>query len=186
MASERLCLVPGCGKKHYARDRCQRHYLSEWRASEWDRATTHAEFLTSLLGHTGDECVIWPFFRGTSGYGQVFYKGRMRIASNLLCEMAHGPAPVDRWHAAHSCGNGRIGCVNPRHLSWKTPKENAKDQTVGGVKHPHGKRKLTDAIVTAIRSDPRPRKVIARDYGISYETVRAVCSGDSWKHVPMP
>lgn len=66
-----------------------------------------------------DYCLIWPFAReGRVGRGMLGHNGKSAWAHRLMCEMVRGPAPIDKPQAAHSCGNGDQGCVNPRHLSW--------------------------------------------------------------------
>ena len=69
-------------------------------------------------------CLIWPFST-TRGYGTFSYLGKKYYAHHFMCELVNGPAPSDIHEAAHSCGDE--GCVNPRHLSWKTPTENGLD-----------------------------------------------------------
>lgn len=73
-----------------------------------------------------DWCLIWPFSR-TRGYGQFGYLGKGYYAHRYMCELVHGAAPSPEHQAAHSCGNGVEGCVNPKHLSWKTQSENQLD-----------------------------------------------------------
>lgn len=86
-----------------------------------------AQFLRDNISYDGPGCLIWPFSRQPSGYGALGYNGKQCYAHRLMCEMVKGPAPTTRHEAAHSCGRGRDGCVDPRHLDWKTPTENALD-----------------------------------------------------------
>jgi len=44
--------------------------------------------------------------------------------------------------AHHSCGNGHLGCVNPKHLYWGDASQNAKD----AAKHKsEGKQEIKQA-----------------------------------------
>src|SRR3990167_5821208 len=85
------------------------------KAAAWLRA--HADY-------HGDDCLIWPFARKQDGRGQIGYEGETYGAHEFMCILVNGPAPSPIHETAHSCGNGHGGCVNPKHLSWKTPTEN--------------------------------------------------------------
>lgn len=92
------------------------------------------KWLCDNAGYAGDECLIWPYFKNTeTGYGHLGFEGKQRYAHRLMCEMAHGPAPDDKPYCAHSCGNGHLGCVNPRHLSWKSVADNLLDRRDHGT-----------------------------------------------------
>src|SRR6185503_14814151 len=79
-----------------------------------------------------DDCLIWPFCRTQSGYGHIGYEGKLWTAHRLMCQVAHGEPPTPKHVAAHECGNGHLGCVNPRHLRWKTQSENQHDRKAQG------------------------------------------------------
>lgn len=100
-------------------------------------------FLQALIGHSDEACVFWPFSHNGLGYGRVGYLGQVYYAHRLMCELAHGTAPADKPQAAHSCGNGNKGCVNPRHLSWKSNSENQIDRRVHGTLRPDRPVRLT-------------------------------------------
>jgi hypothetical protein len=90
-------------------------------------------FLKMMVTYEGQSCVTWPFFRNWDGYPVVSIERKTRKAARVMCEIAHGPPPTPEHEAAHSCGNGNKGCVNPNHLSWKTPSENGQDRTLHGT-----------------------------------------------------
>lgn len=128
-------------------------------------------WLMAHVNHQGDECLIWPFYRlMPGGYGTFGHLGELYYAHRYMCEQAHGPAPEGQ-HAAHSCGKGSEGCVNPRHLSWKTVSENLKDRrrhgtqagSKGHVSH------LTDQQIAEIRSlkGKMSQYAIAEKFGVS-------------------
>jgi hypothetical protein len=112
--------------------------------------TAGAAWLLSQTGYRGDDCLIWPFTKAADGYGAVRYGGRTVQAHRLMCELAHGKSDGRRI-AAHSCGNGHIGCVNPHHISWKTQKENWDDRKAHGVPPNSNRGRLTYADRMKIR-----------------------------------
>lgn len=126
------CSVSECHKPVYGHGYCIPHYF-RWRRNgdPFAGGTSPSEPKSYLVGtvipYSGDSCLIWPYARSGAGYGTIKEDGRMQIVSRLVCVEEHGPPPTPEHHAAHSCGNGHLGCVNPTHLSWKTPVENAAD-----------------------------------------------------------
>lgn len=91
-------------------------------------------WLREHAAYEGDDCLIWPFFRlQPGGYGSFGFNGRLYYAHRMMCEMVHGAPPTPEHHAAHSCGRGHDGCVNPNHLSWKTASENLLDKRGHGT-----------------------------------------------------
>jgi hypothetical protein len=133
------------------------------------------EFLTSLKSHTGDECVTWPFaIDRDTGRGKFHHKGKNYWAHRLVCQMTHGPAPADRPLAAHECGNGSVGCVNPRHLTWKSHSENQSDRTKHGTASTGESLNFTPEQIADIRSKYGrfTQMELAAMYGCSLGTIQ--------------
>jgi hypothetical protein len=134
-------------------------------------------------GYTGDDCLVWPFSKTPSGYGQIKISGKSTLASHAMCIAAHGPAPKAGMQAAHSCGNGHLGCVNPRHLRWATRKENMADAKQHGT-WAHGEKqggsKLTREQVEAIRTSAETHQALADRHGIARQTVTKIKAGKLW------
>lgn len=137
-----------------------------------------------------DDCLIWPFSRLTRGYPAVVWpvKGTKvgTLACRYMCELVHGPAPEGDYDAAHSCGNGMKGCINPRHLGWKTPQQNVDDRRVHGtntVGTRHPLAKLTDAKVRIIRQSKADLATLARRFNVSEGAISLARSGKTWRHV---
>lgn len=151
-------------------------------------AARNLQFLKDLIGHAGDDCVTWPFGRNEYGYGQVKFGDKIRKAHRVMCILAHGEPPEPRYNAAHSCGNGKHGCVNPRHLSWKTPSENTMDTVVAGrspKKKGEPRAKLTAELAEEIRQrGSEGRWALAEEYGVGPETVRRILKGEIWLGKP--
>lgn len=139
--------------------------------------------------HDGDCCLIWPFYRNPNGYGMLGHLGEQYWAHRVMCEKAHGPAPSQDHEAAHSCGNGHMGCAHPKHLSWKTRSENLLDCREHGTqaRSRHGsKGYLTNEQVMAIRSlkGKKTQDEIALTFGVSPPTIRDIFLGRSHTRPP--
>lgn len=91
-------------------------------------------FREVVVGYTGDDCLLWPFSKSNKGYGTINHDGRNLTVSRFLCAEVNGPPPTPDHVAAHSCGRGHTGCVNPRHLRWATRTENEADKIIHGTK----------------------------------------------------
>lgn len=141
-----------------------------------------------LRGHSSwsrRTCLIWPFRGGASGYGMLGYLGKIYYAHRMMCELAHGKPPRG-YEASHSCGNGHKGCVNPRHLSWKTKSQNQYDRTRHGTKSNGWLGKLTQRQANEIRAlkGVIPQTEIARLYAISRSNVSFIHCNKAWTGKP--
>jgi len=145
------------------------------------------DFLYSILMRTDTECIIWPFSRNQSGYGAVRISGLPQGAHRAVCTLVHGPAPTKDGHAAHSCGNGHLGCVNPNHLGWKSPKENTADQIGHGTRLT-GRRKpaakLTEDQARYIRENYPTEgcAALARRFNVSRWSIHNIYKGKRWQY----
>lgn len=148
---------------------------------------TH-KFIGEVLNNPTSECVIWPYAKDRQGYARYNIEGKVVFAHRYLCEIVNGRPPTPSHHAAHSCGNGAKGCVNPKHVSWKTPKENNADKVSHGTvcfgAH-HGRSKLTERDVREIldRSSCFTLAELADAYGVSFQHVSRIIRGEKWKHL---
>lgn len=185
----KTCQADGCDMPVLALGYCKTHYHRLRRHGDANRKNVKGEpgaHLTWIKEHTkyaGDDCLIWPFTRNVAGYGQCSDPSlgrKPQIASRVMCRLAHGEPEDDAMHAAHSCGAGHEGCVNPRHLRWATPSENERDKEI------HGTRlagelapwsKLSDADVQAIRVAQGSHQEIADRFGIARSYVSRIRSG---------
>ena len=191
-ASERrpMCKIDGCYNPRYGRGWCQKHY-SRWRRHgdpEKTIAPTAGDrtaFLNKAISYAGGDCLFWPYARNPAGYGRICVGPKVRTASRVICEMAHGQPPSGKHHAAHSCGNGHLGCVNPKHLRWASPKENCADKITHGTlpvgcAHPGAKLSEGDVLLIRSLSATHSQRALAARFGVSRRNIRAIIDRDSW------
>lgn len=143
---------------------------------------------TVVLTHEGDDCLIWPYARNSAGYGNMLFKGKHQLVHRLVCAEVNGPPPTSKHYALHKCGNGHLGCVNPRHLQWGTPSENNGDAVRHGT-FPVGERvtgaKLNADAVRRIRAmgGRKTAAKIAAEFGVTPSNISYILSGSTWKGV---
>lgn len=134
-----------------------------------------------------DEC--WEFeSRSLNRYGIIEDCGIQYLAHRVSLEIALGRPLLDGAVVMHSCDNPP--CVNPRHLSEGSVKENTRDASAKG-RLARGERnrnsKINESIVREIldrRARGEKQLDIANYFGISQVLVSMVCLNKIWKHVP--
>jgi hypothetical protein len=196
------CSTPGCRivrglcRKHYQRFR--KHGSADpsalKRAPRADLAAPMARrgapwaFLQEALTYEGDECLLWPYGKNNTGYGQINYEGRPRLAHRLVvCLLTDTPLDYEL-HVAHAPGICHTpACINPRHLRWATVTANSHDKWIDGTmvlgencRH----SQLTRQEVWAIRQDGALDAVAALRYGVSRSTILDIRCGRTWKWLP--
>lgn len=191
MATSRICSIPNCGKQVSARGLCNAHYLRVSRHGDptVDKSrlggAPKAFLLNVAFPYEGDECLLWPFTLNSKGYGRVWHDGRLQIASRVVCEHANGKAPTPQHHAAHSCGNGHLGCVSKKHLNWLTKAANEADKIDHGTSNRgrrNGASKLTESEVREIRrlKGTMSQRAIAKLFQTSQTCVSDIHIGLTW------
>ncbi len=189
------CAVDGCNKNAHwdakgSRGWCSAHY-NRWKrhGSVDGGGTTPGDarryFEEVVASFDGFGCLIWPFARDNFGYAQIFMDGMTRRVPRLSCEARNGPPPAPASEAAHSCGNGHLGCVNPMHLRWATPEENSADKIEHGTAnrgYGHVWAKTDEAMVRQIREmgANMGASAISRQLGIPRKRVSMILNRDTW------
>lgn len=195
------CAVKGCEKNshsssfgkvgycysHYARLRRHGEPLAG-RVSPGEPATFYEEV---VLNHDRSECLFWGFAKSSRGYGKIWVDGKMEYVHRLVCEAVHGPAPTSDHQAAHSCGNGHLGCVAKNHLSWKRPIQNHADKVehgtlVRGEKHKMAKLTEDQARQVLSLKGIEPQSLTAKRFGVCRQTISKIQSGETWKVLHAP
>lgn len=192
MGQKLICPVEGCDKPVHANGMCNKHYMRMKRRGTievpgTERGTLQIYMDRVVVPYEGDDCLFWPFHRNEHGYGEMTYDGVYQKANRVACILVHGQPPTPKHEAAHECGNGHLGCVNPGHLSWKTHKDNMADSLrhgtrVRGSKAPQSK--LTEDDVREIRrraSQGEHHSVLAREFTVvSAKHIWAIIRRDEW------
>lgn len=148
---------------------------------------TSYEWIIAHKDYAGKDCLIWPFSRIPTGYGNLGHNCKIYYAHRVMCELVYGPCPAGM-ECAHSCGNGRGGCVHPDHLEWKTPSENNLDKRKHGthISSRWGNRsRFSPEDIQKMRdlASEETNLATARRFGCSDETVRYWRSID---RMPLP
>lgn len=194
VAAKRVCSIEGCGKPHKGYGLCNMHYqrlksgYSLTAPHNTTREQTDAFYAAALLSKT-DECIIWPFSCNQAGYAVRRRGAGSHMVSRQICEAVNGP-PEPRMTAAHNCGRGDKGCVNPRHVRWATMQENAYDKYAHGTMllglKNHQAKLDDDSVVEILHllKSGKSQLAIAGLYGVSQTTISDVATGKSWVHVP--
>lgn len=150
-----------------------------------ERVKATAEFFAAAASSNTEECIMWPF--GPKGskyyptYGKMTAHRRMSIA-------VYGPPPPDMNYSLHSCGNGRLGCVNPRHLRWGTNLDNTidrqnSDKNYRGSNHHNAKLNEDDVVsIRYLLNAGVSARVLAKNFEVAPGTVYSVNYG-RWNHI---
>jgi hypothetical protein len=198
MTEFKACSVGGCHKNAHQHSNgrkglCVSHYKRLLRHGDpLGGGTPMGEpmrFIREIaVPYRGDECLIWPFGKWSNGYGVLNRRGPNIGAHRFICRLVNGEPPDITYDAAHSFGNGHLGCVNHRHLSWKTRSENLADRLLHGT-HDRGERsvnaKLTDdnaKEILSLRGTISQTK-IAKKFGVSQTCVSMIHRRLTWPHI---
>lgn len=183
-----LCSAPGCDRKSKAKRLCSMHLarLRDRGRLDIEHKETKRQWLQRHANYQGDDCLVWPFSHAPHGRGIVAFEGCNRSAPGAMARLAHGEPPGPDHQAAHTCGNGHKGCINPRHLRWATQAENEQD------KRAHGTLRKGADINTCKLSEDDVREIrhrlgagekgvdIAAAFGIRPSQVSNIKLGISW------
>lgn len=194
----KLCSV--CGTRDvFCTDLCQPHYYRKLRYGDplggrklLPKRGVADDYYDNVVLSFDDPkvCLIWPFGRkapsGKDAYASMKKRFSRSVCRNVCFDL-YGHPPTDKHLAAHSCNNGHLGCVNPKHLRWATPKENSADMVLAGhaqtgSKCPHSKLTLEKVReIRKRRKEGETTKVLSSVYGVSENAIREVHRGATWK-----
>ena len=186
------CSVEGCDKLSISRGLCPSHYYRFKKFGDplagQARPNAGFDLVKQVAENPPEGCVYWPYGKLESGYGSLFWEGKRITAHRLALIFYEGLTenPPRERVARHLCGNGHLGCFNPRCCAWGTVQQNVDDAVEMG-RVPHGDNhtyaKLTAAQIPAIREAEGTYDAIASRYGVTRNAIRQVKLGLTWKHV---
>lgn len=185
------CSIDGCQKKPFnTRGWCSQHY-ARWR--KYGSPTGGGTYKGSLIAwvkdhidYEGENCLSWPFHHSKSGYALIDYDGRSQTVARVMCLLLFGEPSQPKLEAAHSCGKGHEGCVNPNHLRWASVSENQMDRVRHGTSNrgeKHWNAKLTEENVHLIRSIGGKANIqaLANQFSVHTATIKSVIDRKSWE-----
>lgn len=185
-----ICKIDGCCKPMHAKGLCAMHHY-RWKKygdpmKKHVRESFRKNWVDAHKEYIGDDCLKWPFSVGGHGRGSVWIGGKSVSAPKAMCIAAHGAPPTEEHEAAHSCGNGHLGCMNPKHLRWATRKDNEADKQLHGTLRQGTKintHKLTEDQVNYIRSRKglQTGVSLAKEFGVTPTNISYILSGRYWK-----
>lgn len=115
-------------------------------------------------------------------------KPKMCLGHRILCELFHGPAPVDRSFACHR--NDIATDNRPANLYWGSRSQNAIDAYRNGRIKLHGeynpRAKLTELDVLSMRkklSDGASVAKCAVEFDVCIATVSHIKTGRNWSYL---
>lgn len=186
------CIVYQCDGKVKSKGMCVKHYTRFIRYGNTDtvispRGEARA-FFYQLLEREDKDCIAWPFTtHGNPRRPWISIEGKRGSVSRFLCEKIYGKNPAEKTHAAHSCG--KEWCVNPAHIRWATPTENANDKIEHGTVcwgERQGRSKLTEEDVIKIRSlaGVMKKTEIAKIFNVRDMQIGRIIRRERWGHIP--
>lgn len=194
MADKSICSVSDCDKPARAKGMCGNHRrrFLKYGDPSGGRTPNGVRLRYThdvVINFSGDECLIWPFTRISTGYGLVNVAGKQLLTSRYVCFLIHGEPPTEKHEAAHSCGRGHEGCVNPKHLRWATSKENKADKLIHGTLlrgEQLKQSKLTEDDIRTIRElkGAVDRNELAARYMITPSHINRIQRRSAWSWLP--
>lgn len=145
------------------------------------RGTAHchkAQWLFANKSFDGDECLFFPSML-VHRQERLKYNYRTMSAARAMLLMTQGLPPEDKPYATHICGNGHLSCVNPKHLRWGSPADNAQDAIVHNAPSEFIAG-MDPEVIGQIKASPEMVKVIAWRTGIPAGVVSAIRLGEQF------
>lgn len=184
------CSIEECEREAKARGWCKAHWVRWKRHGDPSGGGPSHGIPMAFIKQAIDlalpyECIHWPFAHAGNGYGKVFFGGKWTFAHRVACTLAHGEPPSPKHQASHLCGKGHLGCMNPLHLVWKTPKENNADKIRHGTNNAgsrNGMSRLTTEEVRRIRTmiGHATARDIGKLFGVSPQAIYDIQRGRRW------
>jgi hypothetical protein len=190
-----ICSFNGCGLKAHSKGLCASHWRQKHKGLELKPLQLQHHGLSLLDRFEArfrkrDGCWNWTASLNNKGYGQFYRDDKRRAypAHRMSYELYKEKIP-EGMNVLHKCDNPR--CVNPDHLFLGTQQDNVSDMWAKNRARPgvskgenHGMSKLTNDLVSEIRSSEENGPAIARRLNISTTQVYDIRNRKIWKHIP--
>jgi hypothetical protein len=144
-----------------------------------------ARFWSRIEVRKQSQCWPWRYGTNESGYGEFRCEGGedRGAAHRIAYTITKGDIPAGLI-VRHSCDNPL--CCNPDHLEIGTHQDNVADRVSrnrSAIGEDNGRAKLSEEDVRRIRRSPLSNETLARTFKVDPSTIKAVRTGDTWKHV---
>ena len=130
-------------------------------------------------------CHLWTAAISGSGYGKFKSEKGLESAHRYIYRMTKGEIPNGH-DVCHKC-DVRI-CVNPDHLFVGTRSENILDAVnkgrfiqKNGSENANSRLKESDVLL--IRESTESNRSVAKRFGVSHTTIRAIKNREMWRHI---
>ena len=141
-----------------------------------------------FLMHVNDtgECWEWMGVKNATGYGRLYHKSKP-IAAHRYSYSIYNGLIKDGQLIRHTCDNP--SCVNPEHLISGSNMDNSRDMKdrgrgIRGEKVSASKLKKADIpVIIKKRKQGVKLTELAKEFGVSAETIKHVVKRKTWKHV---
>ena len=125
----------------------------------------------------GDGCWIWTGMVTASGYGRLYYQGRLYGAHRLAYQLSRGfPASG---LVCHTCDNPR--CVRPDHLFDGSQMDNMGDAACKGRTRSKYGKDAALKVVELVRSG-MSAAAAGRQVGMTAILAQKIMGGEVWSH----
>jgi hypothetical protein len=150
-------------------------------------------FLYHVSPEPNTGCWLWLGPEYAKGYGAFHFNAQVERAHRAAYRLWIGEP---NGFVCHKC-DVRF-CVNPQHLYLGTHADNMRDMKTrnraatglrsGAHTKPlrrtygerNGQAKLSYSLIPIIKADPRPHRIIAKDFGVSESTIANVKRNKHW------
>lgn len=134
--------------------------------------------------HGGDPSCCWEY-EGTIDKGRPYFwlHGKKTIAYRLVFNLFNTEEIKPDEVVRHTCDNGEapVCCCNPHHLERGSHQENMDDMK---TRERHGlPHHAVKSIRRVLQSGHRTHADIAKDFGVSRETITAINNDRVYAHV---
>jgi hypothetical protein len=193
---DNVCCIKNCASKVFAVGLCNAHWTRNRRygspillrrPQQYTQRLPHITAFNQRIRKSSNGCWVWIGHKDARGYGRFARNlhGIHHIKAHRWSWAYHNGKPIpDGMVVMHSCD--LPACVNPEHLVIGTQAENIGDMYRKGRGYnlgrtAHGRAKLTEADVAAIRKSSLTQDELAALYGIGQSQVSRIVRGESWQ-----